>query len=168
MKIKVYIDTNIFLYAMLHHPEFGNMCEEIVRDIGKKLFDSTGSNLVAMEILGVLSKIDPSKARKAANDYYKLSVEELVIDPTVIDFAGAIIEVVNIRYDGIHAAVMLMNDVDTIITNDADTWKRFSNHFKDIIPIMADKSLSFTGSKLNVITPKNYSNWKTAIITTTT
>ena len=167
MKIKVYIDTNILLYAMLHHPEFGYTCEEIVRDIGKKLFLSTGSNLVAMEILGVLSKIDPSKARKAANDYYKLSLDELVIDPTVIDFAGAINEVVNIRYDGIHAAVMIMNDVNTIITNDTDNWKKLSTHFKEIIPIIIDKSLSFIGSQLNVITPKNYSKWKEAIVATT-
>jgi len=32
MRTKAYIDTNIFVYAAIHHPQYGSSCAEMLRD----------------------------------------------------------------------------------------------------------------------------------------
>lgn len=61
---KVYIDTNIFDYVALKHEIYGKACKEILDDVGTFL-DTYCSFLVPIEILGSLSEIDVSIARKA-------------------------------------------------------------------------------------------------------
>jgi len=98
MQIRAYIDTNIFIYAIIKHPEFGIACKDILLDITKDVFEAAGSNFVAIELLGSLSSIDTEIAKKATLNYFKADIQDLIIDTDVIEFASSINEVINIRY----------------------------------------------------------------------
>ncbi|HIE32917.1 MAG TPA: hypothetical protein EYP81_02550 [Thermodesulfobacteriaceae bacterium] len=80
MRARVYIDTNIYVYAILHHPVYGESCAEILRDIGRGIYEAYGSTLVAIELLGALSKIDARVARRALEDYLSLDIRMLGVD----------------------------------------------------------------------------------------
>ena len=157
---KVYVDTNIYIYAILKHPEFGGSCATILRDIASNAFEAVGSQLVAIEILGSLASIDPVVARKATNDYVKSSISSLDITYEVLDFAGFINEKLNIRYDAVHAAVMLLNGISTIITNDVDDWGKFQKGFKKLLDLLKEKGFPVMPPSFEVVTPEGYVSWR--------
>lgn len=126
MKIRAYIDTNIFVYAILHHPKYGHICSKILEDFRNKAYEPYGSIMVALELLGSLSKINPSIARKGTELYLSLDITILPLNTEALTLALLINEVVNIRYDAVHAAVMMLNDIPVIITNDTDNWLKLS------------------------------------------
>jgi predicted nucleic acid-binding protein len=160
MENKAYIDTNIFVYATLKHPDFGNDCQQILRDVNKAIFAAYGSNFVAIEILGTLAKIDAPKASKGVQSYLKSPILNLAVDARVVEFAGFITEVVNIRYDAIHAATMLLNGVNTIITNDIDHWKKLKTRFSRVVPLLEKNGLIAPVTGLIVISPADYLTWR--------
>ncbi len=57
MEIKAYIDINIYVYAIIHHPVYERLCAEILKDIDRGIYEAYGSILVALEVLSSLSKI---------------------------------------------------------------------------------------------------------------
>ena len=164
MKTKVYIDTNIFVYAILHHPLYGKTCSNILRDMKKYYYEAHGSLMVAIELLGSLSKIDPSLAKKAVNLY--LSIEQLTIhniSEDVIHLASLINDIVNIKYDSIHAAIMILNDIPIIISNDTNDWLKLINNYERIKENIEEKVYIKTPRKITLITPNNYSKWITKL-----
>ena len=154
------MDTNIYLYAILHHPQYGQVCAEVLRDLGRGLFDAYGSTLVAIELLGSLSKIDPHIARRALEDYMALPITILELDEAVLMAATLINEVVNVRYDAIHAALMALNGISNIITNDLDDWTRVARHFQDIIDRLRAEGYDVPISTIEVISPDTYVSWR--------
>lgn len=163
MKIKAYIDTNIFVYAIIHHIVYGGLCAEILKDIDRRAYEACGSILVALELLGSLSKINPHIARRATEDYLSLEITLLNINEDIIRLAAIINEVVNIRYDSIHASLMLLNDIPVIITNDLDNWYKVSKNLDRILKKMREEGYITTVNKLQVISPKEYRKWREAI-----
>ncbi len=160
MRTKVYIDTNVFVYAILHHPEYGEKCSKILRDIKQYYYEPHGSLMVAIELLGSLSRISPSLARKAVNLY--LSIEQLVmhsISEDVVQLASLINDVVNIGYDSIHAAIMILNDIPLIISNDVDDWLKLINNYKKVRKYIEEKTYIKTPRSIELITPNDYSQW---------
>lgn len=150
MKTKVYIDTNIFVYAILHHPEYGEKCSNIIRDIKQYYYEPHGSLMVAIELLGSLSRISPSIARKAVNLY--LSIEQLVmhsVSEDVVQLASLINDIVNIKYDSIHAAIMILNDIPVIISNDTDDWLKLINNYGKVREYIEEKCILKHREKLN-------------------
>ena len=105
---------------------YGGLCAEILRDINKGVYEAYGSILVALELLGSLSKISPHIARRAVEDYLLLKVRLLDINEDAIRLAAIINEVVNVRYDSIHASLMLLNSIPVVVTNDLDDWRKIS------------------------------------------
>ncbi len=160
MKIKAYIDTNIYVYAILHHPVYGESCAEILRDIDRRVYEVYGSILVTLELLGSLSKINPHIARRATEDYLSLDITLLNINEDVIRLAAIINEIVNVRYDSIHASLILLNNIPIIITNDLDDWYRISRNIDRILEIMRKEGYTTTISKLRVIPPRKYKEWR--------
>ena len=160
MKIKVYVDTNIYVYAIIHHPTFGNLCENVLIDIGRRLYEFHGSLLVAMELLGSLSKIDPYIAKKALEDYFALPLTLLSLNEEVLRFASIINEVANIRYDAVHAAVMLLNGISTIVTNDVDDWNCLKSHFNYVLARVKREGYDLSVNEIEVVTPDSYEKWK--------
>ncbi len=163
-KIKAYIDTNIFVYAILHHPGYGELCAEILRDIEKKIFEAHGSHFVALELLGSLSRISPHIARRAVEDYLSVDMTLLDIDIEAIRLASMINEEVNVKYDAVHAALMLLNNIPVVITNDVDDWERISKNFAKIVDKAKREGYLISIDKIEVVTPYNYKKWKNAMV----
>lgn len=160
MKIRVYIDTNIYVYAILHHPVYGEPCAEILRDTARGLYEAYGSVLVAMELLGSLSKIDAGIARRALEDYLSLDITLLDVDWEALRLAAIINEVVNIRYDSIHAALVLLNNIPVVITNDLDDWGRISRSLNRIREKMREEGYTTGVDRLQIVSPRDYQEWK--------
>ncbi len=163
MRIKAYIDTNIYVYAIIHHPVYGELCAEILKDVDRGVYEAHGSILVALELLGSLSKISPHVARRATEDYLSLGITLLNIDEDVIRLAAIINEVVNIKYDSIHASLILLNDIPIIITNDLDDWYKVSGNLGGILERMGEEGYTTMINELQVVSPKEYEEWRKTI-----
>ena len=163
MRIKAYIDTNIYVYAIIHHPVYGGLCAEILKDIDKRAYEAYGSILVALELLSSLSKINPYVARRAIEDYLSLEMTLLNINEDTIRLAAIINEVVNVRYDSIHVSLMLLSGIPVIITNDLDDWYKVSKNLDRILEKMREEGYTTTVNKLQVISPKEYREWRKTI-----
>lgn len=53
-----YIDTNVFIYAIEQHPEYGVSCAKILRSVQNKTLTASCSVLVLVEVISVLKKIN--------------------------------------------------------------------------------------------------------------
>ena len=53
----LYIDTNIFVYAIENHPKYGKSCARILSDIQEKRIKASSSILVLVELINVLVKL---------------------------------------------------------------------------------------------------------------
>ena len=163
MRIKAYIDTNIYVYAIIHHPIYGGLCTEILKGIGGGAYEPHGSILVALELLGSLSKINPHVARRATEDYLSLGITLLNINEEIVRLAAIINEVVNVRYDSIHASLMLLNEIPVIITNDLSNWRKISKNLDKILEKMEKEGYTASINKLQVVSPKEYEGWRKAM-----
>jgi len=160
MRTKAYVDTNIFVYATIHHPQYGNICAEVLRDVANGVFDAYGSLLVAIELLGALSRIDPVAASRAVRDYFLLTPNVLDLTEKAVKLACLTNEVVGLRYDSVHLALMLLNSVETIITNDVDDWRRAAMRIEDVKKRAELEGFELAFGKLYVVTPDTYAAWR--------
>ncbi len=156
MKISAYIDTNIFIYAIFHHHEYGSICDRVLYDVQEGRIDGHGSYLVAIELLGAISKIDPLIAWNATKYYLAMNIKLHDLNPLVLSVAGLINTVINVRYDAIHLALMILNNVDTIITNDLDDWIRISENFDKISERLDAENYKIGIQRVKVISPNQY------------
>lgn len=156
---KAYIDTNIYVYAILHHPVFGDKAERVVRDAVKGRFEAYGSLFVAIEILGALSKINVNKASIATEAYLQLDIRLLGIDPLTVKAATIINRLTGVKYDSIHAALMFLNNIDTVITNDEKDWKQISSKAHEILDEFEVYGLESEISRIHVVTTNTYKKW---------
>ena len=164
MRIKVYIDTNIFIYAIIHHPVYGEVCSRILKSLKERKYDACGSLMVAIELLGSLSKINSTIARKAVELYLSLDMVILPIDEKIMSLASIINEVVNVGYDAIHAALMILNEVPITITNDRDNWFKLARNFNQIRKAIEKEGYEVGLKEMKVITPDNYLEWYKRIV----
>ena len=120
----MYIDTNIFVYAIENHPKYGAACKKILEDVENKKVDVTCSTLVLTELINVLVKI-----KKVVGD--KLNIKESIVAVLSlpinwIDMSIFIIEnAASYKYnisgaDYIHIATMEINSIAKIISADGD------------------------------------------------
>ena len=163
--IKAYIDTNIFIYAIAHHPSYGAPCSRILRDFGKGVYEPQGSLLVAVELLGALSRVEPSIARRAVELYLALDIPILPLSVEAICLASIVNEVVNVKYDAIHAALMMLHDVPVIITNDVDDWLRIARDYDAIREMALREGYRIGLSRIEVVTPDSYPKWYESLST---
>lgn len=155
-RTRAYVDTNIYIYAILHHPRYGSACTTILRDINRGLLEAYGSILVATELLGALSKIDPRIARRALEDYLVSPIIILELDEAVLAAAALINEIVNMRYDAIHAALMMLNGVPNIITNDLNDWMKLTRNFQYVSHHLRAEGYEVLVDAIEVISPDVY------------
>ena len=159
-RIKAYVDTNIYVYAILHHPEYWELCAEILRDVEDGVFEAYGSVLVAVELLESLSRIGPRVARRAVEAYLSLGMAILGVDVSVVKLASVINEVADVGYDAVHAALMILNEVPTVITNDLDDWERIQRRFAEIVERLREEGFSTSLEGIDVVSPAKYREWR--------
>ena len=157
--IKAYIDTNIFIYAIVHHPSYGEPCSRILRDLREGAYEPQGSLLVAVELLGALSKVRPSVARRAVELYLALDMPILPLNEETVGLASIVNEVTNVRYDAVHAALMMLHDVPVIITNDSDDWLRIARDYSAIRERALREGYRIDLPRIEVVTPDSYPKW---------
>ncbi len=158
MRARAYVDTNIFVYAIIHHPRYGDKCSRILRDLGRR-FEAHGSHMVALELLGSLAKINTSVARRAVKLYLALDMPIHMIDEEILHMASLINETVNIGYDSIHAAIMAANKVPTIITNDLDDWLKLASKYHRVREALRKEGYAVDLESLEIVSPDTYDDW---------
>ncbi|MEA2053567.1 MAG: type II toxin-antitoxin system VapC family toxin [Candidatus Thermoplasmatota archaeon] len=124
---KRFVDTNIFLYVIQGHPEFGERSKRILKRIDEKE-EAVTSQINLGEICWWLEK---HKRRKEIEEKIKLISSILyleIVPPNIDDFllASKYIKKYQIDFnDCISLAVMKRMNIDTIYSNDKDfdkTW----------------------------------------------
>lgn len=137
--MKVFIDSNIFIYAAQAHPKFGESCKKILEDIESGKLEAITS---VLNIAEVTEFIDRNEDRKASISVLELLLAlpmdvECVVKEHEVD-ALSIFSLSKATYiDTVFVAVMKEKFIDTIITNDS--------HFKDIKGIKVIKPLDYQG-----------------------
>jgi len=113
--------------------------------------------------LGSLSRISPYIARRAVEDYLSIDIILLKINEEVVRLASIINEEVNIKYDAVHAALMLLNDIPTIIINDTDDWEKIRKEFAKVIERIKEEGYTTSINKIDIVTPDNYKKMENSI-----
>jgi len=116
----------------LKHPDFYDSCYEILELSVDEYYHGYGSDLVLFELFGALSKINPKAAYEAAISYLNLPITRLEINRDVIKVAYKIAEKSGVTYDSIHAATMMINGINLIITEDLTDWIKIKKCWKNV------------------------------------
>ncbi|MFH0850059.1 MAG: type II toxin-antitoxin system VapC family toxin [Candidatus Bathyarchaeota archaeon] len=120
----VYIDTNIFDYVALRHPKYGPPCKRILDDVVNGGLKAHCSQLVPIEILGSLSRIDRDIAFGAVLAFYSFPIAMIPLTERIIRDASALTLETGVGYDAVHAAAMRSRGLKTVVTEDVDHWKK--------------------------------------------
>lgn len=147
---RVYIDTNIFIYVALKHPDYYEQCYKVLEMLVSKEFSGYGSHLVLFELFGALSRLSVEAAYEAANSYLSLPLTMLELNRETLDYAREIAMLSNVTYDSLHAALVAQNNIDVVVSEDISdwgrilrTWPKIKKRFrtKDLIVISPTKGV---------------------------
>ncbi len=124
----IYIDTNVFVYAIENHPKFGRSCKKILENVEDGELEASCSILVLVELINVLKKINDVLTRQARKGLsIERNIEAMMSLPLVwIDLDFLIIErASSYRFevngvDYAHIASMELNSINEILSADRD------------------------------------------------
>ncbi len=153
---EVYVDTNVYVYVALRHPELGEPCARVLRAVVSGELRAAGSDLVAIELLGSLARVGPEVAEGALEAYLAMPVRRLEVDERVLRAAALINGVVNVGYDAVHAALMLLNGVGAVVTNDLGDWVRLAKRLTDVASTIEEGEIQVRSRELAVISPRSF------------
>lgn len=123
-----YLDTNILVYAIEQHPEYGRSCTHILRMIQNKKLTVGASTLVLLETVGVLRKLNGILKRKK---HRPLDIHENIsailslpivwfdLNPVIIKRATRYDDSIQTN-DLIHVVTAELNEMKEIISADTD------------------------------------------------
>ena len=119
--MKVYVDSNIFVYSMFAHPEYGSACRTVTEDLENGTLEGVVSALVPVEVMSVAIKHDPSKGELAVTSVCSLPLKILGISRDILFQAPGIAVRYNLNgYDAVHIATALEAEARHVISNDDD------------------------------------------------
>jgi len=121
--VRIFLDTNVFLYAAGRpHPEHA-ACVAVLQRVAAGSLDATSSTEVVQEILHVLSRRGRrEQALMLARGLIALFPDLLSVTRGDVSSACILLD----QYprlsarDALHASTMLRNGIDTIVSADAD------------------------------------------------
>lgn len=123
-----YLDTNVIIYAIENHPQYGTKCKEILRAVQNGTLEVCASLMVLVEVLTVLYKLNKILVQKEKVTLnIEKNIEALLSLPIVwYDLNFTILKHAS-RYtfkispgDYIHLATMEINSVGEILSADAE------------------------------------------------
>lgn len=120
-----YIDTNIWIYAIIADPKYGVGCKRILEDIENEKINAIISTQVLTEVIGVLYR--QYNVKGAINHLdailsYPIDVE--LVTPDIIRKASEYARDYNILpYDAIHIAVCAHRAIKNIVSADKELSK---------------------------------------------
>ena len=124
----VYVDTNIFVYAIENHPKYGKSCAKVLSDIQEKRIEASCSILVLVELMNVLVKLNRILSNRGEK---KLVISDniaavLSLPIIWIDLEVLVIETAS-KYDYgingvdyVHVASMEMNSITQVLSADRE------------------------------------------------
>ena len=123
-----YLDTNVIIYAIENHPEFGNACKKILEEIESGKLKVCSSMLVLIETLNVLTKLNKILKKEGKEELdIKKNIDAILSLPiTWFDINFLIIKkaaeyTYNISgVDYIHIVTMELNSIKKIISLDKE------------------------------------------------
>ncbi len=117
--MRIYIDTNVFLYAIFADPSLGVSCKKILKAVEERLFECVISPLVPTEILAVAVRKRPETAETILDAIFSLPLIVYPIDRTVLSEAVRIAAKYSLTgYDSVHLATAKLASATRFITND--------------------------------------------------
>jgi len=128
----VYIDTNIFVYVALKHPDFYDSCLEVLEMLVEGHFKGCGSNFVVFELFGSLARLNPLAAYEAVKAYLQLPITLLELDDRALEYARDIAERVRVTYDAIHAGLMARHGIEVVVTEDLRDWLKIARAWQQL------------------------------------
>lgn len=124
----IYIDTNVFIYAIENHPKYGNACKKFLLDIESERVEAGASVLVLVEIINVITKINkilkkqkkkPLNLRKNIDAILSIPIIWFDLDFLVIKRASEYAyDITGVDY--VHIATMEINSIGEIISADEE------------------------------------------------
>lgn len=108
----------------MKHPKYGLACKKILDDIRDGKLKAYCSNLVPIEMLGSLAKVDQEIAAGAILAFFSFPIEMIPLTERLIREASEITLETGIAYDAIHAAAMNSEGLEKIITEDINHWRK--------------------------------------------
>ncbi|MEK6894026.1 MAG: type II toxin-antitoxin system VapC family toxin [Nanoarchaeota archaeon] len=119
----IYLDTNIFIYAIIDETEIGNKCREIIKNHINEKKDASTSCLTWDEVVyGIRKKI--GKENSILQGKNLIETQNLVwlkTEETIIFKAQELMENYSLKpRDAIHAATAINNGIKEIISDDPD------------------------------------------------
>lgn len=123
MKNMIYLDANIFIYAVINTDKEGEYCRKILTKLVKNELDGHTSFITWDEFVHIIKK---HKGREIAilegNKFLEFpNLRFLKVNEDVIIKAQSLISKYSINpRDAIHAATALVNNINEIISNDKD------------------------------------------------
>ncbi|RLF22235.1 MAG: VapC-like toxin [Thermoprotei archaeon] len=148
---RVYIDTDIFIYVALKHPDFYRDCYNVLNMLVTKEFSGYGSHLVLFELFGALSRISVEAAYEAVNSYLDLPLTMLELNRETFDYAREIARLSKVTYDSLHAALVAQNDVDIVVSEDIEDWSRILRVWPKVKEKLKVKDLTLISPTKGVI-----------------
>ena len=120
---KVYIDANIFIYAAINRNEEGELSRKVLEKVKEGKLKAYTSALTFDEVFWKVkkerSKDDAIKISGAFLHFPNLRFIDVTYEITLLSLR--IIKKYNLKpRDAIHAACCLVNNINTIITEDVD------------------------------------------------
>jgi predicted nucleic acid-binding protein len=122
----IYVDTNIFIYAIENHPKYGESCKKILLDIESEKLKASSSVLVLVEIINVITKINrilrgqrknPLDIAKNIDAILSLPIIWLDLDFLTIRKASEYDYSIS-GVDYVHIATMEINSITEIVSAD--------------------------------------------------
>ena len=119
--MKVYVDSNVFVYSMFAYPAFGSACRIVTEDLENGTLEGVVSALVPVEVMSVAIRHDPSKAELAVTSVCSLPLKILEISRDILFQAPGIAVRYSLNgYDAVHIATALEAEARHVISNDDD------------------------------------------------
>lgn len=120
---RVYFDTNIFIYILENHSEFGETCLSVVQSGADKELDGYSGDLVLAELLVKPLKDNNARAVKAVKDLFTEETRIELLPHTRSAFITAAHLRANHKIklpDALHLATAIENHIEIFLTNDRD------------------------------------------------
>lgn len=118
----IYVDTNVWIYAAIAHPEYGQRCKAILEQIEKGELEAVISVQVLSEVAGVLyQQYRVKDLTKHVTAILSYPMEIVDVTPDIVLRAAEYSRDYNILpYDGIHVASALSSLVTEILSADKE------------------------------------------------
>lgn len=123
MKVMIYLDTNIFIYAILDETEIGNKCRKIIKNQINEKKDASTSCLTWDEVVyGIRKKMGKENSIVQGRNLIETqNLTWLNSDILIITKSQELMENYNLKpRDAIHVATMIVNNIKEIISDDPD------------------------------------------------